>query len=147
MLKKSASKKRLGRKIVSVGAMLALLATMVTFPTSADPVSQPLEGERNIALRRAVYHSSAANINETGHLVTDGIIESLTDFNSCWISEGAGEQSVYIDFGAKSTVSNVKVYWGENYATQYEIHPRWTPRIGPPSLRNKARPTKWCKPL
>ena len=121
MLKKSASKKRLGRKIVSVGAMLALLATMVAFPASADPVSQPLEGERNIALRRAVYHSSAANINETGHLVTDGIIESLTDFNSCWISEGAGEQSVYIDFGAKSTVSNVKVYWGENYATQYEI--------------------------
>ena len=31
-------------------------------------------GYRNLALRRAAYHSSAANYNDTGHLVTDGII-------------------------------------------------------------------------
>ena len=31
-------------------------------------------GSRNLALRRSVLHSSAANYNDTGHLVTDGII-------------------------------------------------------------------------
>jgi beta-galactosidase/beta-glucuronidase len=35
--------------------------------------SATTSGERNIALRRAVYQSSAANFNQTGQLATDGI--------------------------------------------------------------------------
>ena len=43
------------------------------------PIKTAAEGQyRNIAFRRAAYHSSAANYNNTGHLVTDGIISTAS---------------------------------------------------------------------
>lgn len=74
---------------------------------------------RNVALRRAAWHSSAANCNNTAHLVTDGIIDST--FDSSWISKGNGQEWVYIDLGADSKLNRVTVYWGENYAVRCSI--------------------------
>lgn len=74
---------------------------------------------RNLALRRAAWHFSAANYDNTAHLVTDGIIHST--FDSSWRSGGNGREWVYIDLGADSELSSVKVYWGENFAVCYSI--------------------------
>jgi len=52
---------------------------------SAIEASAAVGVYRNVALRRAAYHSSAANYNETGHLVTDGILSV----------SGAGEKVVF----------------------------------------------------
>ncbi len=41
---------------------------------SGSGIAEADTAYRNLALRRAAYHSSAANYNDTGHLVTDGII-------------------------------------------------------------------------
>ncbi|MCL2152144.1 MAG: CIA30 family protein [Oscillospiraceae bacterium] len=78
---------------------------------------------RNVALRRAAYHSSipASNYNNTGHLVTDGIIDSATNFASNWTSRGSSNESVYIDLGAASKIDKVVTYWGANYARTYDI--------------------------
>lgn len=58
------------------------LLTVIAMVCCGFPSMQPLEASagqyRNVALRRAAYHSSAANFNDTGHLVTDGIITSST---------------------------------------------------------------------
>ncbi|GAA6395590.1 discoidin domain-containing protein [Solibaculum mannosilyticum] len=42
-------------------------------------------------------------------------------FNSEWVSKSSGEQYVYIDLGAQSSIDKVVVDWGDNYASQYEI--------------------------
>ncbi len=74
---------------------------------------------RNVALRRAAWHSSAVNYDNTAHLITDGIIDSI--FDSTWISKGNGEEWVYIDLGTASDLTSVIVYWGKQYATDYSI--------------------------
>ena len=98
---------------------------------------------KNIAFRRAVWHSSSANYDNTGQLVTDGITGRLSNevidysgtsatnpahgqmipgkINSEWISASNGKEWVYTDFGAVSTVESVRVYWGANYAVKYDI--------------------------
>jgi len=78
---------------------------------------------RNVALRRAAYHSSVpnSNYNNTGHLVTDGIIDSVTNFASNWTSRGNSNESVYIDLGADSLIDKTVIYWGANYARTYDI--------------------------
>jgi hypothetical protein len=76
----------------------------------------------NAAFRRAAWHSSAANFDNTAHLVTDGIIGPLSDtVDSAWISGSNGEEWVYIDLGADTEITLVRVYWGENYAVSYRI--------------------------
>lgn len=43
-------------------------------------------------------------------------------FDSVWISDGAGEQSVTVDLGGISRIDCAKLYWAnENYATVYRI--------------------------
>ena len=123
-----------------------LFAVLMIFSgcTAATPpggVTEPVT--KNVAFRRAVWHSSAANYDNTGQLITDGIIGVLSNeiidysgnsasnhthgrmipgtVNSEWVSAGNGEEWVYIDFGGETTLQNVKVYWGENYATSYAI--------------------------
>ena len=98
---------------------------------------------RNVAFRRAVWYSSAANYDNTGQLVTDGIIGVLSEevidtsgtsasnptygqmipgiVNSEWISASNGEEWVYVDFGATTSIETVSVHWGANYATAYDI--------------------------
>lgn len=123
-------------------AMLTgILITLMTEAGFTAVASQPKL--RNVALRRAAWHSSAANYDNTGHLVADGIIGVLSNevidyagtsasnptyaqmvpgiVNSEWISASGGEEWVYLDFGGNTSLQNVRVYWGANYATAYEI--------------------------
>ncbi|MDR3202937.1 MAG: discoidin domain-containing protein, partial [Bifidobacteriaceae bacterium] len=53
-----------------VAALIAGLAAIT--PATATPEPAPA-GARNLALNRAVLHSSAKNYNETGHRATDGL--------------------------------------------------------------------------
>ena len=63
------------KKGVSVLLTVSTIAASTAMPMgSAD---NTVEETRNIALKRAVYHSSAANYEDTGHLITDGIINDL----------------------------------------------------------------------
>ena len=62
-----------GRKGVSLLLCATMIAGALAVPSgSAEDDTQP--GYRNVALRRAVYQSSAYNYEDTGHLITDGII-------------------------------------------------------------------------
>ncbi len=107
------------RRVGSFALSLAMLFSLfsVAGPASAE---EPSESVRNVALRRAAYHSSAADYNQTGHLITDGIIDS-DSFDSSWVSAGDVDESVYVDLGAKSIISSARIYWGENYATSYKL--------------------------
>lgn len=69
---------------------------------------------RNIARYRSVLHSSAANYDNTGHLIT-----MCTDIP--WISAGKGPEWVVIDLGTVSAIDSVVVSWGNEYAKDYEI--------------------------
>lgn len=123
-------------------AMLTvIIITLITEAGFTAATSQPKL--RNVAFRRAAWHSSAANYDNTGQLVTDGIIGVLSNevidytgtsvsnptygqmvpgiVNSEWISASGGEEWVYLDFGGNTSLQNVRVYWGANYATAYEI--------------------------
>ena len=62
------------------GVSLLLTASTLVAGMGMAPMDSAADtpNYRNVALRRAVYQSSAANYNDTGHLVTDGI-RSQTD--------------------------------------------------------------------
>jgi hypothetical protein len=78
--------------------------------------------ERIVSHRRAAWHSSAANYNNTAHLVTEGLCNPLeTGLESGWISGGSGIEWLYIDLGCDTRVSAVTVYWGEAFAVSYSI--------------------------
>ena len=129
----------MGKKLLSIFICLAFIISsfqFISFGQSAvaaseggelgaeNPIVALSAGEyRNVALRRATYHSSIPNnnYNNTGHLVTDGIIDSATTYASNWTSRGASNESVYIDLGAPSEIDKAVVYWGANYATAYDI--------------------------
>jgi len=108
---------------------------------SASTAPKPLL--RNVAFRRAAWHSSAANYDNTGQLIADGVIGVLSDevidysgtsalnptygqmipgmVNSEWISASNGEEWVYLDLGALTSLRSVKVHWGANFAITYDI--------------------------
>ena len=69
---------------------------------------------RDIARLRAVWHSSAANYTNTGHLVTNS-----TELP--WISGGSGDEWLKIDLGAESQIFSVAIRWGAEYAGSYDI--------------------------
>ncbi|MDR0862805.1 MAG: discoidin domain-containing protein [Oscillospiraceae bacterium] len=78
--------------------------------------------ERNLAFRRAAWHSSAANYDNTAHLVTSGVTGELAaGLASEWVSAGGGTEWVVIDLGAASTISRVAVTWGEERASEYSV--------------------------
>ncbi len=128
-------------KALSILLFLAIVFSIFTalFTISAFAATQ----ERNIAFRRAAWHSSAANYDNTGQLIADGIVGVLSNevidysgtsasnpthgqmipgtVNSEWISASNGEEWVYVDFGAVSQLQSVKVHWGANYAIAYDI--------------------------
>jgi hypothetical protein len=68
---------------------------------------------RNLALLRAVEHSSASDAYQVAQLVTDGIVStsSSEEFVSSWRSAGCKSEWICVDLGAVSTVSKVKFYW------------------------------------
>ncbi len=112
-------------------------------PNIKAAATTPASPLRNVAFRRAVWHSSAANYDNTGQLISDGILGVLSNevidtggttasnptygqmipgkVNSEWISASGGVQWVYLDFGAVTSLRRVKVHWGANYAITYDI--------------------------
>ncbi|MDR0917074.1 MAG: discoidin domain-containing protein [Oscillospiraceae bacterium] len=77
---------------------------------------------RNTALFRAAWHSSAANYDNTAHLITDGHIGELApNIDDAWISAGGGTEWVYVDLGAETRIERVDVTWGDSYACDYQI--------------------------
>jgi hypothetical protein len=97
----------------------AITTTPTAITTTPTDTTTPTPTQKNVALRRAAWHSSAVNYDNTATLVTDGIINST--FDSSWVSKGNGQEWVYIDLGADSKLTSATVYWGENYATGYDI--------------------------
>lgn len=67
------------KKGVSILLTVSTLAAgMGAVPAGSSADTETAPAYRNVALRRAVYQSSAANFEDTGHLITDGI-RSQTD--------------------------------------------------------------------
>lgn len=71
--------------------------------------------ETNLALNRAVYQSSAANYDNTGHLATDGSRDTF------WQSAPGADQWVYVDLGRVCSVDRVRLFWGAHAAQSFKI--------------------------
>ncbi|MBN2321192.1 MAG: discoidin domain-containing protein [Acidobacteria bacterium] len=121
---------------------LALLFRASEF-VAVSAASRQEASLRNVAFRRAAWHSSAANYDNTGQLIADGVIGVLSNevidtsgtsasnptygqmipgvVNSEWISASSGVQWVYLDFGAMTSLRSITVHWGANYAVDYDI--------------------------
>ena len=56
------------------------MCTAMTILSGFSAGSEDRAADRNLALRRAVLHSSAADYSHTGHLVTDGIIGGVNSW-------------------------------------------------------------------
>ncbi|MBN2337732.1 MAG: discoidin domain-containing protein [Acidobacteria bacterium] len=121
---------------------LSLLAPMLgILLVSVLPAAAAEKG--NIALRRAAWHSSAANVDNTAQLVSDGVLGVLSGevidtggtsasnptygqmvpgrVESEWISAGGGEEWVHLDLGADAGIGRVTVHWGSSYALDYDL--------------------------
>ena len=68
---------------------------------------------RNVALMRAVEHSSASDVKNVAQLITDGIISTPSDkeFVSSWRSGGYKREWVCVDLGAVAKGDKVKLHW------------------------------------
>ncbi len=73
------------------------------------------EDFKNLALNRKAYHSTAVDYFHTGHLATDGIQETY------WQSDKSESQSLIVDLGGQSELSQIKINWGKLYATQFRV--------------------------
>jgi hypothetical protein len=69
----------------------------------------------NVARNRAVYQSSSADDDHTGHLVTDG---SLLTY---WKCGAGGEQWISVDMGKSVSLDRLTIHWGQTYAPSYRI--------------------------
>ena len=70
---------------------------------------------RNIAEYCMALHSSAANYDNTAHVIT-------SRSRIPWLSAGNGEEWVAVDLGAMSETECAVVSWGREYAVSYQIH-------------------------
>ena len=69
----------------------------------------------NLAKYRIVTHSSSADVNQCGHLVVDGSL------NTYWESRPGDPQWLIIDLGKIHKINQVIIHWGENFATNYNV--------------------------
>jgi hypothetical protein len=107
-------------------------------PRPAERSRPDEHGPRNLALHRAAYQSSAANFDETAHLVTDGVVTDEKDpslavdpLMSQWRSAEGGPQWIYVDLGAPAAFDRVILRWGPLHPASYRIETsddatRWT---------------------
>jgi hypothetical protein len=86
-----------------------MLATTCLLKADGTP------SEINLALNRAVYQSSAANYDNTGHLATDGSQDTF------WQSAPGAEQWVYVDLGQSCAIDRVHLFWGAHGAQTFQI--------------------------
>jgi len=89
---------------------LGLVISTTGFLQASDNASEP-----NLALNRAVYQSSAANYDNTGHLATDGSPDTF------WQSAPGADQSVYVDLGRVCSVDRVRLFWGDHGTQSFKI--------------------------
>ena len=64
---------------------------------------------KELSLFRAVYHSSSADYDHTGHLVT-------VPTPIPWISSGLETEWLLFDLGAFSNIQRIDIQWGESPA-------------------------------
>jgi hypothetical protein len=108
----------------------ATAATVATYAGEPHGLAVALEGSSalestlaparsgrwsNVARNRAVYQSSSADDDHTGHLVTDGSRQTF------WKSEMGGEQWISVDLGRSVLLDRLTFHWGEGYARNYRV--------------------------
>ncbi len=95
------------REVLKLGV---LASTVAVSPKWAEAST-----ERNVALNRAAWASSAADFINMGHMSTDGYAKTM------WQSSEADFQWIYVDLGAECRIRSVVLRWGENYGLAYKI--------------------------
>ncbi|MGH9342834.1 MAG: glycosyl hydrolase 2 galactose-binding domain-containing protein [Terriglobia bacterium] len=76
------------------------------------------------ARNRAVYQSSSADDDHTGHLVTDGSTQTY------WECEPGAEQWILVDLGKDVPIDHLTIHWGASFARSYRVEVS-TQRSGP----------------
>jgi len=90
------------------------------FPMAAPMAAHSEENVRNLALNRAAYASTAADYINTGHMATDGHLD--TRWRSLGGHRKGDEQPwIYVDLGAECTLSKVVLKWEALYPAKYDI--------------------------
>lgn len=77
--------------------------------------------DTNLARNRIVSHSSSCDVNQCGHLVVDGSMDTYWESLISRKSTGPFSEWLLIDLGSPQLVNKVHIYWGSNYATKYKI--------------------------
>lgn len=90
------------KKLLLVSVIIAIFAQLSIAQT-------------NISLLRACYQSSAADYDNTAHLVTDG------NLGTRWISKSNAVQWIYVDLGKVCSLSKLNINWGTGFARNYSI--------------------------
>ncbi len=95
------------REVLKLGAVASATAVLPRWVEAST--------ERNMALNRAAWASSAADFINTGHMATDGQAKTM------WQSADADFQWIYVDLGAECKVRSVVLRWGGNYGLAYKV--------------------------
>ncbi|MDB5357034.1 MAG: uncharacterized protein JWN24_3487 [Phycisphaerales bacterium] len=82
-----------------------------------------VNGGVNLTYRMATVVSSPTPINTAGAGAVDGSL------STAWTSGANGTQSIYTDLGATYDVTRVKLTWGSNYASAYQLQVSNTPTV------------------
>ena len=117
------------REVLKLGV---LASTVAVAPRWVGPAQTPMSA-RNIALNRAAWASSSADVINTGHMSTDGRLTTK------WQSADADPQWIYVDLGAACNLHSVVLRWGANLR----------PRLQAPGLYRSRplAPNRPCRKL
>ncbi len=101
--------------------------TPVTTPddlsaTEQQAATQSTSEYRNLALRRAVVHSSAADFNFTGHMVTDGIFKDRGPGAGGVVDPGTVSGPVFTSIPLKNDHEGVQQLFDYNTGTKWFSH-------------------------
>ncbi|HTR42093.1 MAG TPA: glycoside hydrolase family 3 C-terminal domain-containing protein, partial [Pseudomonadales bacterium] len=96
---------------VMVGASSRDLRLTGSFTVNSIPSSD----RANAALFQSVTVSSVMSANTPGSAAVDG------DPTTTWMSLASDPQSITVDLGSIKDLSRVRLLWGTNYATSYQI--------------------------
>ena len=95
------------REVLKLGAMATTMAVSPRWVKAST--------ERNVALNRAAWASSSADVINTGHMSTVGLA------NTKWQSTDADLQWIYVDLGAACNIRSVVLRWGAVHAVSHKI--------------------------
>ena len=101
------------RKALSIVLSVAVIASTIvaaSFSAAASDLSQNSQ-YRNLAFRRAVWHSTAADYHQTGHLVTDGLVTDTTDVDTNPGFSASGENAQGAETADKAFDKNLATKW------------------------------------